>query len=90
MSVVVSGRRRIYVLLLFRERLHGGRVARALAPVQRVFESNPKARDAGFGASGSPPFDGRLAVSARLQRRWGRSVFGLSLFVVVLDDEAGR
>jgi hypothetical protein len=29
----------------------------------------------------------RLAVFARIQRRWGRSLFGLSFFVLAVDTD---
>ena len=76
MSVVVSGPRRIYVLLLFRERLSDGARSSGVDLV------------AGGRAVGRPP--ARLALSARLQRRLGRSLFGLSFFVLALDEAARR
>lgn len=85
MSLVLSSRRRVYVLLLFCERLSRTRSAAALAPVQRAL-------DTGF-ASGVPAVQhghARLAISARVQRQWGRSLFGLSFFVLAVEPDDGR
>lgn len=82
MSLVLAGRRRICVLVLFRERTRDGfaAVGRRLARVERAL-------DAGFGMplGTAEHCDARVVLSARVHRRWGRSVFGLSLFVVALD-----
>jgi hypothetical protein len=85
MSLVLSSRRRIYVLLLFRERLDGMRAASARAPVERALDAGrPR------GAPAVQNGHARLAVLARVQRRWDRSVVGLSLFVLTLEPDDRR
>jgi hypothetical protein len=48
--------------------------------------------DAGLAAGLKPAEDGeaRLVVSARMHRRWGGSVFGLSFFVLALAAGGSR
>lgn len=76
MSLVLSGPRRVYVLLLFHERLRSG-----FAPVPRPV---PQARDAARATELTTAEHGepQLVVSTRVHRRWGRSLFGLSFFVL--------
>jgi hypothetical protein len=83
MSLVLSAHRRVYVLLLFHERLRSDS-----APVARPL---PRALHAALATELKTAEHGeaRLVVSARMHRRWGRSLFGLSFFVLVLG-EAGE
>jgi hypothetical protein len=80
MSLVLSGPRRVYVLLLFHERLRSG-----FAPVPGP---RPQARDAAGATELKTAEHGepQLVVSARIHRRWGRSLFGLSFFVLALGE----
>jgi hypothetical protein len=82
-SLVLTGSRRVYVLLLFRER-----VGLAGAAVQSL-----RRGDAALG-SGLPAVArssrvesprGRLVASARIHRRWRRSLIGLSFFVLAME-----
>jgi hypothetical protein len=72
-------------LLLFCERASGTRTVAALAPVQRAL-------DTGFtpSAPAVQPGHARLAISARVQRQWGRTLFGLSFFVLAVEADDGR
>jgi hypothetical protein len=85
MSLVLAGRRRIYVLLLFHERLHHPSVRPPLVQLQRALDP-----DLAAGVKSAEHGTARLAVSARMQRRWGRSLFGLSFFVLALDADGSR
>lgn len=80
MSLVLSGRRRIYVLLFFRERLRGGFAPRG-TPLPRV-ECGLDAAGLGTVRRTAEDGDARLVVSARVHRQWGRSLFGLSFFIL--------
>jgi hypothetical protein len=82
MLLMLSGRRRLYVLLFFHERLRGG-----FAPVGTPPPRVERGLDAGLGAVGrtAEHRDARLVVSARVHRRWGRSLFGLSFFVLAFE-----
>jgi hypothetical protein len=83
MSLVLTGPRRIYVLVLFRGRAGA---AGAAVPSLRRLEG---ALGGGPPASGrcAPPEGprGRLVASARIHRRWRRSVIGLSFFVLAME-----
>lgn len=82
MSLLVSSRRRIYVLLLFRERLTAvaSNWGQSLAQIEGALGAalGPSRQDA------KPP-GARLAVSARVHRRWGGSIFGFAFFVIALE-----
>jgi hypothetical protein len=81
MSVVLAGRRWIYVLLLFRERVStGGSSARALRPIVQALSTDSSA---GAGTAGDERV--RVRLSARIHRRWGQHLLGLSLFVLTFD-----
>jgi hypothetical protein len=84
MSLVLSSRRRICVLFLYRARLHETPPAPALAPVQRAL-------DTGFapGVPSAQHSRTRLALCARVQRQWGRSLLGLSFFVLAVEPDEG-
>ena len=81
MSLVLAGRRRVCVLVLFRERTSDG-----FAAAGRRLSRVGRSLDAGFaaGSGDAEPCDARVVLSARFHRRWGGSVFGLSLLVVAL------
>jgi hypothetical protein len=80
MSLVVAGRRRVYVLLLFRERLGAYRV-----PLQR---SRRIGWALGASATGRPQPESdaaRVLLAARIHRRWSHHLLGLSFFVLAFD-----
>lgn len=83
MSLVLSGPRRTYVLLLFRERV--GNAGATPGPLGRLESA------LGIDVSGERRTEvantarARLVVSTRMRRRWGRSVVGLSLFVLAAE-----
>lgn len=87
MSLVLAGRRRVCVLVFFHERPGEG-----LATVRLPLSQVERALDGGFSVDvgTTERRDARLVLSARLHRRWGRSVFGLSFFVVALDATEPR
>jgi hypothetical protein len=82
MSVVVSGPRRVYLLVVFSERIGAG-VGRhpPLAALERTMRLGPAAGGGGLAGTASPPL-----VAMRLQRVLGRRLLGLSF--LVLDTRA--
>jgi hypothetical protein len=80
MSLVVPGPRRIYVVLLSRERLIAPR-APAEEPSRRIEHALTSASEA-CGA--------RVVLSAPVHRRWGDSLFGLSLFVIASERDCEK
>ena len=85
MSLVLAGRRRVCVLVLFSERLRND-----FAAVRRGLSLVGHALDAGFAmdAGTAERRSARVVLSARVHRRWGRSLFGLSFFVIALEPPA--
>jgi hypothetical protein len=75
MSFLVSSRKRIYVLLLFWQRLKGGGITSALGAGCRS-----------QGSSVEGP-DGRLLASARMHRRLGHFVVGFTFLVIAIEPE---
>lgn len=82
MSFLVSSRRRIYVLMLFRARLGDGEspLARHVRQVESAVSTDTPA-----GAHRRLPI-GRVAMSAGVQQRLGRVVFGVRFFVIALES----
>lgn len=81
MSLVLAGRRRIYMLLLFREEL----MARISGPQALRRTARALSADYPRGAGAAEGRGARLLISARIHRRWGHYVFGLSFFVLTYD-----
>jgi hypothetical protein len=75
MSLVLAGPRRSYVLLLFRERATGAH-ATVPQPPRRIEHAMTRA---------SAVCGTRIVCSAHVRRCWGRSVVGLSAFVLASD-----
>jgi hypothetical protein len=80
MSLVLAGRRRTYVLVLFRERVQ--EPGAALPSLRRLDNAIGAGMMAGTPSGLAAPTGARLIVSARVHRRWRRSLIGLSLFVL--------
>jgi hypothetical protein len=87
MSVLVSGPRRVFVMLVLWERLTDARLGcpRALARLEQAIDASPSRPRAGRGADGW-----RQTVWIRLQRVLFGRLTGLPLFVLEPDAERRR